>query len=202
MVAASGRRPQTSRSRGAQAMIDDSSPPRTGLPAWDVAELPEPHPPTWNHWTRFIGPGIVMMGIQIGGGEWLLGPEVTARYGGGLMWIATVAIVLQVFYNLECGRYALYCGEPIFTGFLPTKPGPRFWVGGILFLNFSALIPGLSTHGAAMVASLWLDRPPGVADRGLVTVLAYALLLAVALPVLVGGKVYTMLQAVMTVKVV
>jgi len=27
------------------------------------------------------------------GGEWLLGPVVTARYGGGLMWIATVAIV-------------------------------------------------------------------------------------------------------------
>ena len=35
------------------------------------------------------------MGIQIGGGEWLLGPAVTAKYGGSLMWIATVAIVLQ-----------------------------------------------------------------------------------------------------------
>jgi hypothetical protein len=40
-----------------------------------------------------------------------------------------VAIVLQVFYNLECGRYALYCGEPIFTGFMRTRPGPRFWMG-------------------------------------------------------------------------
>ena len=56
---------------------------------------------------------------------WLLGPEVTAKYGGGLMWIATLAIVFQVFYNLECGRYALYCGEPIFTGFMRTAPGPR-----------------------------------------------------------------------------
>ena len=103
--------------------------PQTCLPAWDVAELPEPPELSWRHWTRFIGPGIVMMGIQIGGGEWLFGPEVTAKYGGGLMWIATIAIVLQVFYNIECGRYALYCGEPVFTGFMRCKPSPLFWVG-------------------------------------------------------------------------
>lgn len=182
-------------------MSDPSSPSPAGMPAWEMSDLPEPHPLLWRNWTRFVGPGIVMMGIQIGGGEWLLGPEVTARYGGGLMWIATIAIILQVFYNLECGRYALYCGEPIFTGFLRTKPGPAFWMGVILFLNLSALIPGLSTHGAAMAASLWLDHPPGDADRGLVTVLAYVFLAAVALPILLGGKVYNMLQAIMTMKV-
>jgi hypothetical protein len=184
-----------------ETMTDTPPRPVNRLPDWDVAELPRPTPLHWRNWTRFVGPGIVMMGIQIGGGEWLLGPEVTARYGGGLMWIATIAIVLQVFYNLECGRYALYCGEPIFTGFLRTRPGPRFWMAVILLLNASALIPGLSTHGAAMAASLWLDRPAGQGDRWLVTVLAYIFLVAVALPVLVGGKVYNMLQAIMTVKV-
>lgn len=171
------------------------------IPAWEAGELPEPRPRTWRDWRTLVGPGIVMMGIQIGGGEWLLGPEVTAKYGGGLMWIATVAIVLQVFYNLECGRYALYCGEPIFTGIMRTAPGPRFWMGVVLLLNLSALIPGLSTHGAAMAVSLWLGRPPTEADRGLVVAVAYAFLLAVALPVLIGGKVYNMLQAIMTIKV-
>jgi len=143
-----------------------------------------------------------MMGMQIGGGEWLLGPAVTAKFGGGLMWVATVAIVLQVFYNLECGRYALYCGEPVFTGFMRCRPGPRFWVGVMLTLNVSALVPGLSTHAAAMIAALYLDRPPTVEDRWLITPLAYICLLAVALPVLVGGKIYNMLQAVMISKVV
>src|SRR6185437_14046693 len=186
------------------ATLEPSRPvlPPNCLPPWGVAELPEPPALSWRHWTRFIGPGIVMMGIQIGGGEWLFGPEITARYGGGLMWIATVAIVLQVFYNIECGRYALYCGEPIFTGFMRTRPGPMFWIGFVLLLNLGALIPGLSTHGAALVASLILDRPPGAEDRALVTALAYVLLLAVALPVLAGGKVYNTLQAVMTAKVV
>jgi len=143
-----------------------------------------------------------MIGIQIGGGEWLLGPAITAKFGGGLMWIATIAIVLQVFYNLECGRYALYCGEPVFTGFLRMSPGPMFWVGVMLLLNISALVPGLSTHGAAMIASLILGRPPTLEDRWLITPLAYACLVGVALPVLIGGKVYNVLQSVMTAKVV
>lgn len=172
------------------------------IPAWTTAELPEPKPLSWRNWASFIGPGIVMMGIQIGGGEWLLGPTVTAKYGGGLMWIATIAIIAQVFYNLECGRYALYCGEPVFTGFMRCRPGPRFFLGLMLVLNLSALIPGLSTHGAAMIASLWLDRPVTPADSWLITPLAYACLLGVAVPVLLGGKVYNVLQGVMTAKVV
>lgn len=176
--------------------------PKTCLPTWEVAELPEPKPLGLGNWASFIGPGVVMIGIQIGGGEWLLGPEVTAKYGGGLMWIATVAIVLQVFYNIECARYALYCGEPVMTGFMRQPPGPGLWITVIMFLSLSALIPGLSTNAAAVIAALWLNRPPDVEDRWLVTILAYVCLLAVALPVLVGGKVYNMLQAVMTMKVV
>lgn len=176
--------------------------PQTCLPTWTKGELPEPPPWTWRNWTGLIGPGIVMMGIQIGGGEWLFGPEITARYGGGLMWIASIAILLQVVYNLECGRYALYCGEPVFTGFMRTRPGPAFWISVVLLLNCGALIPGLSTHGAAMIAALMLDRPPGVEDRLLVTTLSYLMLGAVVLPVLFGGRVYNTLQTVMTAKVV
>lgn len=171
------------------------------IPPWGRADLPEPKALSWRNWASFIGPGIVMMGIQIGGGEWLYGPEVTAKFGGGLMWIATIAIVLQVFYNLECGRYALYCGEPIFTGFMRCAPGPMFWFGAMLLLNSAALIPGLSTHGAAMIAGIILDRPPTVNDSWLITPLAYLCLFGVAFPVLLGGKVYNMLQGVMTAKV-
>ena len=183
-------------------MTETDSPPSPGLPPWDIAELPEPRPLGLRNWASFIGPGIVMMGIQIGGGEWLLGPSITAKYGGGLMWLATVAIIAQVFYNVECGRYALYCGEPIFTGFMRCRPGPGFWIGVMLFLNAASLIPGLSSHGATMIAALYLDRPPTVEDKWLIDPLAYACLFGVALPVLIGGKVYNMLQAVMTAKVV
>ncbi|NIP92780.1 MAG: hypothetical protein GWO24_04660, partial [Akkermansiaceae bacterium] len=51
--------------------------PETCLPEWEVADLPEPRPLTWRNWAGFIGPGIVMCGIQTAGGEWLLGAEIT-----------------------------------------------------------------------------------------------------------------------------
>ncbi len=175
--------------------------PKTCLPDWGVAELPAPRPLGLRNLAGFIGPGIVMCGIQLAGGEWLLGAEITARYGGSLMWIAAVAIIGQVFYNIECGRYALYTGEPVFTGFMRAKPGPQFWIGIFVLLSFGSFIPGLSTHGAAVLAALILDRVPGEADRGLVTALAFLLLGAVSLPILVGGKIYNMMQAVMTTKV-
>lgn len=207
------------------------SSPDTYLPPWGQEELPEPAPLSWRNWAGFIGPGIVMMGIQIGGGEWLFGPIITAQYGGGLMWIATIAIILQVFYNIECGRYALYCGEPVMTGFMRVSPGPKFWVGLIMLMSLSAFIPGLSSQSAVVIASLMKNRPPvslppkktdaelaklsaaelaerettkkqAQEDKSLVTTLSFILMIAVILPVLIGGKVYNMLQAVMTAKVV
>ena len=178
------------------------SSPDTYLPPWGQEELPEPAPLSWRNWAGFIGPGIVMMGIQIGGGEWLFGPIITAQYGGGLMWIATIAIILQVFYNIECGRYALYCGEPVMTGFMRVSPGPRFWVAVVLLLSASAFIPGLSSHAGILIASMILDRPPGAEDQTLVTAFSFLCMFAVTLPVLIGGKVYNMLQVVMTGKVI
>jgi hypothetical protein len=175
--------------------------PQTCLPTWEVADLPEPLPIEWKHWTRMIGPAIVMMGMQIGGGEWLLGPEVTAKYGGGLMWLATIAILLQVFYNMECGRYALYSGEPIFTGFLRTRPGPKFWVTFFLLLSIGGVVPGLAFNSASVLGALWLDRPPVEADRGFILAIAYGCLVLVVLPVLFGGKIYNTLQAIMSIKV-
>ncbi len=176
--------------------------PPSRLPPWGVADLPEPEPLGSRSLWSFIGPGIVMCGIAIAGGEWLVGADITARYGGGLMWIATLAIVVQLFYNLECGRYALYCGEPMITGFMRLWPGPAAWIGIVFVLSIGALIPAMSTNAAAVAVAAWLGRPPMAADAWMVKLVAYLLLGAVTLPILVGGKVYTMLQAIFTIKVV
>jgi hypothetical protein len=44
-----------------------------------------------------------------------------------LFGIATIAIVLQLFLNLESIRYTLYTGEPIYGAFLCLRPGPQVW---------------------------------------------------------------------------
>ncbi|HLJ11834.1 MAG TPA: Nramp family divalent metal transporter, partial [Planctomycetaceae bacterium] len=122
-------------------------------------------------------------------------------YGGGLMWLATISILLQVFYNIECGRYALYCGEPIFTGFLRTRPGPRFWVGFFLLLSTGGMIPGLAFNAASVFGAAWLGRPPIESDRTFILMIAYGCIVLIVLPVLFGGKIYNTLQAIMSVKV-
>jgi hypothetical protein len=81
------------------------------------------------------------------------------------------------------------------------KPGPRFWSSFFLLLNLGAMIPGLSTHGAAVLASLILGRPALEADRPLVMGLAYLCYGLVVIPVLFGGRIYNTLQTIMSVKV-
>lgn len=64
------------------------------------------------------------------------GPMVTARFGEGLLYLAALAIFAQVIYNIEISRYALYSGEPIFTGKFSTLLGPIFWVWIYILLDF------------------------------------------------------------------
>tara|TARA_B100000945_G_C20416726_1_gene615556 strand:- start:1272 stop:3128 length:1857 start_codon:yes stop_codon:yes gene_type:complete len=102
---------------------------------------------------------------------------------------------------MECGRYALYTGEPVFTGFMRNKPGPSFWIGTFALFNIGALIPALSTTAAAVVVALFIGEVPGEEYNGTLLVLSYALFGLVALPVLIGGKIYNTLEKIMTLKV-
>ena len=97
--------------------------PAGRLAPWQVGTLTPPPQRVRKRWLAIVGPGLLLAGSSIGAGEWLFGPAVTAQYGGTLLWLATISIVLQVFYNLEVVRYTLYCGEPIFVGFFRTPPG-------------------------------------------------------------------------------
>jgi len=174
--------------------------PGKHLSPWGQDELPAAPVFRWRRWTMLIGPGLMMVGANIGGGEWLLGPLVTAQYGGRVMWLATLAILMQVFYNLAVMRYALYCGEPVFIGFFRTPPGPRFWTVFYVTIDLGALWPYLSSNAAVPLAAVWLGRLPGAGDDALVRGLSYGVFLACLAPLVFGGKIYTTLERIMVVK--
>ncbi|MFM7920115.1 MAG: hypothetical protein ACKPJJ_07820, partial [Planctomycetaceae bacterium] len=98
-------------------------PPAGCLPGWQRQELPEPLPFTFRNVLRTIGPGAILLAGSIGGGEWIVGPLTTVRYGTGILWVATLGIFLQMIFNLEAIRYTLYTGEPILTGIMRLRPG-------------------------------------------------------------------------------
>lgn len=187
------------------------TPPHPGsheMPRWDAAELVDAPKFTWRNWTALIGPGLVMGAAAIGGGEWLQGPVVTARYGGGLLWLATLSIIGQVFYNLEISRYTLYSGEPIFTGKFRLLPGPMFWLCLYLVLDFGSVFPYLASNAATPVAMMWLGKLP-ITDAArpdnniwLMRGISYGIFLLGIVPLLIGGKIYNSVRAVMTFKLV
>src|SRR5687768_6198483 len=183
------------------------------MPAWDVAELPESPRLTGRSWAMLIGPGLVMGGAAIGGGEWLAGPLTTARYGGAILWLATISILAQVLYNLEISRYTLYCGEPIFNGKFRTPPSPMFWLCAYLVLDFGSVFPYLAANAATPLAAVMVGEIPQrektyallggfmMSGAGLLQVLQYVVFLSMMLPLIFGRKVYNSLKLIMGVKI-
>ena len=138
-----------------------------GFRPWDQGELPDAPVFEARNWTQLIGPSLLMAGANIGAGEWLFGPLVTAQYGGTVLWLATIAIFCQVGYNLGVMRYSLYTGESALVGFLRTPPGPRFWTAFYLVMDFGSLWPYLAANAAVPLAAVILGRLPGDEDGGL-----------------------------------
>ena len=185
------------------------------MPRWNTGELIDAPTFTWKNWFAMLGPGLLMGGAAIGGGEWLTGPLVTARYGGALLWLATLSILFQVVYNLEISRYTLYSGEPIFTGKFRTLPGPRFWLTVYLLLDFGSIFPYLASSAATPLAAVILRKMPdarspelidflglAMTQKTLLNVLGYAIFLFAMVPLIFGGKIYNSLKAVMSFKIV
>jgi hypothetical protein len=186
--------------------------PAGRLPPWKLSTL-EPAPRhSWRDWKTLIGPGILLAGSSVGAGEWLFGPAVSAQFGGTFLWLATISIVTQVFYNLEVMRYTLYCGEPIFAGFFRLTPGPKFWTAVYLVLCVSHIWPFMASNAAVPLAAALLGHLPGnnlihiagfvLSESQLVKVLGYVLFLLAFLPLIFGGKIYNVLERMMAAKLV
>jgi len=186
--------------------VSDFTPPHPGssrMPRWDGGDLPDAPVFHWRNWTAMLGPGLVMGAAAIGGGEWLTGPVVTARYGGSLFWLATLSILGQTIYNVEISRYTLYSGEPIFTGKFRTLPGPLFWVFLYLLLDFGSFMPYLAANATIPLMTMYLGYVPDFADPDLKfasVVLSCILFILLLLPLMFGGKVYNSMRVVMTFK--
>lgn len=196
----------------------DTGAPHPGsseMPQWNVANLEDAPRFTLKNWAMMLGPGLVLGGAAIGGGEWLTGPMVTAKYGGALLWLATLSILGQVIYNIEISRYTLYSGEPIFTGKFRTMPGPRFWVGIYLLLDFGSIFPYLAAFAATPLATSLLGEVPRPSDptatvellgmtmthKVMLRWMAYGIFLGALVPLIFGGKVFNALKAVMSFKI-
>ena len=121
-----------------------------------TADLPHRSQSFW----RMTGPGAVLVGLSIGAGEIVLWPWITAKFGATMVWAAALGVFLQLWVNIEIGRWAIVTGEAPYTGFA------RVWMGfiyALLFVGFVTLfLPGWARiSGAALKALLFGPDGPG-----------------------------------------
>lgn len=158
------------------------------LPDWQTGDLPEPLPLTGRNILRTIGPGAILLAGSIGGGEWIVGPLMAVKYGTEILWVATLAIFLQMIFNLEAIRYTLYSGEPILTGILRLNPGPKFWGPLYILAGVAQLAtPALALGCANVLFAAAAGRESSASDGGSLMWISYGIL-AVALVLLLSGK--------------
>lgn len=165
------------------------------LPVWRQGDLP--HPPAYNpiNLVRVIGPGAILLGVSLGAGDWLLGPALVTAYGPALLWVCTLSVLFQGVLNAEMARYTLATGEPIFTGFMRQRPGPRFWAASYSLLHLAQVgWPGWALAGGAAAAALLLGRVPRPEDHATVVGLGYLLFLGAVGLVLLGRRAQRMLE--------
>ncbi|MDZ4687116.1 MAG: Nramp family divalent metal transporter, partial [Planctomycetaceae bacterium] len=136
------------------------------LPDWRRADLPEPLPFSVRNTLRTIGPGAILLAAAIGGGEWIVGPLMTVKHGPGILWIVTVAVVLQSLFNLEAVRYTLYTGEPILTGVMRLNPGPWVWAPFYILIGTAQLAtPAIAAGCATVLFAAFVGRMPMDTDQ-------------------------------------
>lgn len=167
----------------------------TELPGWKTAELPAPPPFTARNLFRVIGPGAILLASSIGGGEWLIGPAISVQYGRGLLWIATAAILLQLLFNLEAVRYTLYTGEPVVTGFMRLRPGPRFWAPVYVLLSVAQVgLPALAAGSATTAFAAVAGRMPVAEDAPVLGWVSYGVIALAFVLLLFGDTVERTLE--------
>lgn len=143
-----------------------------------------------------------MAGASLGAGEWLIGPAITARYGGALLWITVLTLLAQYIYNVEASRYTLATGESVMTGKLRLKPGSRFWTFSYIAIDFWTMLPFQLSAVAVTAAAVILGRIPDPnTETGLMRQVTYVLLLLVPIPLIFGGTIYRFIKGLVMVKV-
>jgi hypothetical protein len=145
-------------------------PPEASIGPIEERELP-PAPPL----RRILGPGIILVGVGIASGEYILYPYIASQVGLAFLWAAFVGLVTQFFINMEVERYTLATGETAVTGF------QRLWKPLGLVMVACAIVPNMWPAWATSGATALLFALGGNEDSARWIAIPAMLLIGVAL---------------------
>jgi hypothetical protein len=144
-----------------------------------------------------LGPSLIALGISIGSGEWLLGPQAVGQFGFvGVGWVILISAVLQTFYNVEISRYVMATGEAPVVGWGRVPPGYLLWAPLSVFVIIFAFIAGgwAAAAGQGVYALVHGEIAPSDAEEP--RIWAIALLVLVFLLTLFAKRIHRSLELV------
>lgn len=153
--------------------------PAGNLPPMPLRDLPEPLP-----LYRILGPSVILAGLGVGSGEYIIWPFITAAIGPAFLWAAMVSVTIQYFLNMEIERYTLVTGETAIAGFVRSW---KHW--GWLFCLFTLvpnIWPGWATGGVTVLTFL--------AGGGNVPLITVGVMIAIGFALTISPVVYQTLE--------
>jgi hypothetical protein len=97
---------------------------------------------------RIVGPSVILVGVGIASGEYILFPYIASQVGLVFLWAAFVGLLTQYFINMEIERYTLATGETAITGF------QRLWKPLGLVMVACAIVPNVWPAWATSAATI------------------------------------------------
>jgi len=153
--------------------------PNCNLPPMPYKDMPEPLP-----LRKILGPSVILAGLGVGSGEYVIWPFISSTVGVAFLWAAVLGVTVQYFLNMEIERYTLATGETAVAGFV------RFWKpwGGLfcLFTIVPNVWPGWATSGVTIFTFLL--------GGGNVTLITIVVLIASGIALTVSPVVYQTLE--------
>ncbi len=131
-----------------------------------------------------IGPGIVLIAMGLGSGEFILWPYLVAEFGFGIIWGAFIGVTTQYFVSNESGRYTIATGGSIYSAFIKLSKLFPYWFIISTFASFAW--PGIIGAGGTIFAYLF-----NISDARVPTII---MLLIIGCLLTFSGKVYSNLE--------
>ena len=110
----------TSEKSPVDEIVPDTVIPHGNLPPLRYREMPKPI-----LLRRMVGPSIILAGLSLGSGEFILWPYITYQSQFIFFWACLLGVTTQYFINMEVTRWTLATGESAITGFARLS---RHWV--------------------------------------------------------------------------
>jgi hypothetical protein len=160
--------------------------PAKNLPPVAYEELPEAPP-----LRKVLGPSVILVGVGIATGEYILWPYISSQVGLVFLWAVPIGVLMQYFINMEVERYTLATGETAVAGFI------RMWKPLGIVMCLCAIIPNVWPAWATSSSTVFTF----LIGSGNVNTIAICALLAIGITLTASPVVYQTLEKIQFIKI-